>query len=271
MTMEATVVPARRKRYEEVAEHIELQIFSGRLTEGAKLPSERELMERFSVGRSTVREALFALQRKGLLSIRPGAAARVVKPTPQTMVSDLSGAARHFLSQPDGIRHLQHARALLEIGLARDAAIHASDADLDALRQALEANRSAVADQAAFERTDLMFHYTLAMIVHNPVFTSLNHALNEWLAEQRARSARAGATRESVYLQHRTIYDAIEARDPIQAQSAMEAHLAEVFRLYWSGTEPRARSVQPDSAHDDAGAQDEVVGQNRGGMVGTDP
>ena len=67
---ESAVAPAgtRRKRYEEIAEHIELQIFSGKLAEGSKIPSERELMERFGVGRSTVREALFALQRKGLLS-----------------------------------------------------------------------------------------------------------------------------------------------------------------------------------------------------------
>ena len=241
--VEEAPAPTRRKRFEEVAEHIELQIFSGRLPEGAKLPSERELMERFGVGRSTVREAMFSLQRKGLLLIRPGAAARVSKPTPQTLVSDLSGAARHFMSEPDGIRHLQHARTLLEIGLARDAALHAGEPDVLALAQALEANRLAIGDQAAFEQTDLMFHYTLAMIVHNPVFTSLNHALNEWLAEQRSRSARAGATREGVYRQHEAIFQAIRAHDPIAAQAAMETHLTAVFRLYWSG-----RGTRPDGA-----------------------
>jgi DNA-binding FadR family transcriptional regulator len=231
---------SRRKRFLEVAEHIELQIFSGSLAEGSKIASERELMERFGVGRSTVREALFSLQRKGLLSAKAGAAARVTKPTPQTLVSDLSGAARHFLSQPDGVRHLQHARALLEVGLAREVALHASESDLLTLSAALEANRHAIEDdQKAFEHSDLMFHYTLAMIAHNPIFTSLNHALNEWLAEQRSMSARAGVTRTEVYEQHKAIYEAIRQRDATVAQTAMESHLAAVYRNYWRAHVPR--------------------------------
>jgi DNA-binding FadR family transcriptional regulator len=228
---------APRKRFEEIAEHVELLIFSGRLAEGDKIPSERELMERFGVGRSTVREALFTLQRKGLLRVRPGAAARIVRPTPETLVNDLSGAARHLLSRPDGVRHLQHARALLEIGLARDVALHASADDVGKLTAALEANGRAP-DQKTFEQTDLMFHYTLAMISHNPIFTSLNHALNEWLAEQRSVSARAGASHHAVYLEHKAIHDAILRRDPVAAQAAMETHLAAVYRNYWKAVQP---------------------------------
>jgi DNA-binding FadR family transcriptional regulator len=83
------------------------------------------------------------------------------------------------------------------------------------------------------------------MIVHNPVFTSLNHALNEWLAEQRSRSARAGARRDDVYAQHKAIHDAIVARDPVAAQSAMEVHLAAVFRLYWKGPPPLSQAAEP--------------------------
>jgi GntR family transcriptional regulator, sialic acid-inducible nan operon repressor len=224
----------RRKRYLEVAEHLELQIFSGKLAEGSKIASERELMERFGVGRSTVREALFTLQRKGLLSAR-------------------AGAARHLLSQPEGIRHLQHARALLEVGLARDVALHASEADLQTLSAALQANQDAIeGDQKRFEHSDLMFHYTLAMISHNPIFTSLNHALNEWLAEQRSMSARAGATRAEVYEQHKSIHNAIMRRDAPAAQAAMEAHLAAVYRNYWRAYQPRSagRALQSPADRD---------------------
>ena len=226
-----------RKRFEEIAEHVELLIFSGKLVVGDKIPSERELMERFGVGRSTVREALFTLQRKGLLNARPGAAARIARPTPQTMVSDLSGAARHLLSRPDGVRHLQHARALLEIGLARDVALHAGPNDIAKLSEAVEANGRAL-DQSTFEQTDLMFHYTLAMISHNPIFTSLSHALNEWLAEQRSVSARAGVSHHAVYLEHKAIHDAILRRDALAAEAAMETHLARVYRNYWKAVQP---------------------------------
>jgi GntR family transcriptional regulator, sialic acid-inducible nan operon repressor len=235
----------RRKRYEEIAEHLELLIFSGRLSVGDKIASERELMLRFGVGRSTVREALFTLQRKGLLSARAGAAARITTPTPQTLVSDLSGAARHLLSQPGGVRHLQHARRLFEVGLAREVALYASDDDLAALSEALEANRRAAeaVDQAAFAHTDLMFHYTLAMIAHNPIYTSFNHAMNQWLAEQRSVSARSGVSRNDVYLEHRAIHDAILRRNASGAQEAMDAHLATVYRNYWA-----AMAAQPEPA-----------------------
>lgn len=232
---------APRKRFEEVAEHLELLIFSGRLSVGDRIPSERELMERFRVGRSTVREALFVLKRKGLLAARAGAAARVAKPTPQTMVSDFSGAARHLLRQPGGVRHLQHARALLEIGLAREVALHGADEDIAALARALEDNRLAIGDQAVFEKTDMMFHYTLAMIAHNPIFTSLNHALNEWLAEQRSISARAGTSQSEVYREHQAIHDAIARHDPIAAQAAMDAHLTTVSKNYWKAMQPSSR------------------------------
>ena len=83
---------AVRKKFEEVAEHLELAIFSGRLSVGDKIPSERALMDQFGVGRSTVREALFMLQRKGLLETRPGAPARVSRPDADTLIDDVSGA-----------------------------------------------------------------------------------------------------------------------------------------------------------------------------------
>ena len=181
------------------------------------------------------------LKRKGLLAARAGAAARVAKPTPQTMVSDFSGAARHLLRQPGGVRHLQHARALLEIGLAREVALHGADEDIAALARALEDNRLAIGDQAVFEKTDMMFHYTLAMIAHNPIFTSLNHALNEWLAEQRSISARAGTSQSEVYREHQAIHDAIARHDPIAAQAAMDAHLTTVSKNYWKAMQPSSR------------------------------
>jgi len=191
---------APRKKFEEIAEHLELMIFSGRLVVGDKLPSERDLMAKFGAGRSSVREALFALQRKGLVSVRPGAVSRVSSPTPDSMVSDLSGAVRHMLTRPERIRDLQHARALFEIGLAREAARHATDADIGLLGEALDAN-GAARDQEDFAKTDLIFHYKIAMIARNPIFTSLHMALNEWLSEQRWVSSQAGATFAGIFAQ----------------------------------------------------------------------
>ena len=228
-----------RKKFEEVAEHLELAIFSGRLSVGDKVSSERDLMHQFGVGRSTVREALFTLQRKGLLTVNPGTAARVSRPDANTLVSDLTGVARHLLSQPGGVRQLQSVRALFEIGVARLAAKHATAADIEQLRLALEANGDA-ADQPTFTRTDLTFHYTIAMISHNPMFTSIHHALMAWLAEQRTVSARSGVAWPRVVEEHRAIFEAIAARDAEAAENAMERHLESVAQNYWQTmTAPR--------------------------------
>ena len=221
----------QRKKFEVISEHIELMIFLGKLQPGDRIASERELMAQFSAGRSSVREALFTLQRRGLLAIRPGAAARVTRPSANTLVAELSGAARHLLRQPEGVRDLQHARALLEIGLARHAALHATDEDIAELGRSLEANHLA-ADQDEFARTDMAFHYTLAAISRNQLFTSLNLALNDWLADQRKVSARS-TTFAEIYAEHKAIHDAIAARDATAAEAAMERHLDSVAQRYW--------------------------------------
>jgi GntR family transcriptional repressor for pyruvate dehydrogenase complex len=232
VTFAETPAGAQRKKFQVISEHLELQIFLGKLQPGDKIPSERDLMAQFGAGRSSVREALFTLQRKGLLAVRPGAAARVTSPSADTMVSELSGAARHLLRQPQGVRDLQDARALFEIGLARRAALHASDEDIAELGRALEENRLA-SDQEEFIRTDMLFHYTLAMIAHNGIFTSLNMALNDWLADQRRISSRSRITFAEVYAQHKAVYDAVAARDAAGAELAMERHLDAVAANYW--------------------------------------
>ena len=55
----------RTRLYEQISEVLERQIRGRELEEGAELPSERELMVRFKVGRPAVREALFHLQNNG--------------------------------------------------------------------------------------------------------------------------------------------------------------------------------------------------------------
>ena len=80
----------RRKLYEEVAARIEAKIRAGGYEAGDSMPAEREIMERFGVGRSTVREALLSLEKMGLIAIRSGERARQLKP----------GETRRWLAAP---------------------------------------------------------------------------------------------------------------------------------------------------------------------------
>jgi DNA-binding FadR family transcriptional regulator len=229
-----TVTPIRRRKlYEEVAERIEQMIREGQFAPGDQLPSERELMETFGVGRSAVREAMLALQRMGLVAVSSGERSRVLEPSAKALVGELSGAARRLLAQPGGVARFQQARALFESGLARLAAQIATDEDLTRLRAALEANRAAIGDQPRFQATDVAFHFAIAAIPRNPIFTSLHEAVVAWLTEQRAISGRLPDSGAVAYAAHARIYEAIAAHEPIAAEQAMQAHLEDVAARYW--------------------------------------
>ncbi len=226
------VVPIRREKLsEQAASRLEALIHDGTFPPGTMLPPERELMRIFGVGRTSIREALYALHRMGLIRLRNGERPRVTTPTPETLVSELAGAARYFLGQPNGVEHFQEARALFEIGVARFAAARCTDQDADRLRQALEANEAALGDLGRFERADVAFHYELATIARNPIYTAVHDGLVGWLTSQRTVSLQARGAEESALVDHRRIYEGVVNRDPDAAGRAMENHLRNVAQL----------------------------------------
>lgn len=232
------VAVRQRKLYEQVADHLEQMISDGEFAETGRLPSERELMRQFGVGRPAVREALFHLRKMGLVEVRSGERARVTRPTPEVVIEALSGSARHMMAGPDGVQNFQNARLFLETGLARHAALHATPEDLASLREALELNRQSIGDLKRFERTDLDFHYVLALVPRNPIFTAVHAALAGWLLEQRQTTLAPGVD-EKAYEAHRAIYEAVVARDPDRSEKAMREHLEFVARRHGQVVEGR--------------------------------
>lgn len=228
-----------RKLYEEVADQLERMIRDGEYAPRDQLPSERELMRQFGVGRPAIREALFHLRKMGLVDIRSGERARVTQPTPKVVIDALAGTARHMIAAPGGVHNFQDARVFFEVGLARHAARQASDEDIANFRQALEANRQSIGDMKRFERTDVAFHYVLAVIPRNPIFTAIHAALAEWLLEQRRTTLAPGEDLKA-YQAHRSIFEAVLARDPDRAERAMRDHLNHVARRYADVVEGRA-------------------------------
>lgn len=225
-------VPVKqRKLSHDVADHLERLIRDGELAEADRLPSERELMRQFGVGRPSIREALLHLSKMGLVEVRSGERARVTRPTPQFVIDALAGPARHMISAPGGVQDFQSARLFFEVGLARNAAANATEEDLAGLEHALEVNRQSIGDLKRFERTDVDFHYVLAVLTRNPIFTAIHAALAEWLLEQR-RTTLADGEDLKAYEAHREIYEAIASRDCDAAEAAMRRHLEYVSRRY---------------------------------------
>ncbi len=235
--------PVRHKLFEEVVKHIEAAIHSGEYAPGDRLPSERELMAYFGVGRPSVREALFSLSRMGLVEVKTGERAKIVAPTPKALVGELSGVVRHLLAAPSGMRHFQQARAIFETALAEHAARCASTEDIDRLAAALEANKRATSDPKKFVDSDVAFHFAVAQIPGNPVITALHAGIAEWLAEQRLISIHAQGSVQAALDAHTRIFEAIAAHDAVAAGAAMGDHLAQVESYYWSA---RCYALWPD-------------------------
>jgi DNA-binding FadR family transcriptional regulator len=225
----------RRKLHEDVASQIEEAIISGLFAEGEQLPPERELMQQFGVGRPAVREALLLLERSGIVQLSAGERARVVFPTMNTLVDQMSSAARHFLVTATGEKSMQEARRVFESGIARHAAEVASDAEIARLKDALAANKAALRDVVGFETTDVDFHLVIAEIGGNDIFPVMHHAIASWLTMQRRVSLLLEKALMSSFRHHERIFAAIAGRKPEDAWRAMDTHLREVEDFYARG------------------------------------
>lgn len=223
----------RRRLYEDVVTRLETLINEGVYAPDSELPSERVLMQQFGVGRPAIREALFALQKMGLLRLRAGERPRVQEPAREVVIESMRGAVNRFMSQPGGLRQFQRARIFFEIGIVREAALHASAKDHEALIAALEENRNALSNARRFEETDVAFHLALATMAHNQLFLVIHDAMFEWLYSQRTVTLGVPGQPGFALRAHEKIAHAIIGRDPDRAEMEMRSHLEHGHKLYW--------------------------------------
>jgi GntR family transcriptional regulator, sialic acid-inducible nan operon repressor len=221
------------KIHEQIGRELEAMILGGTFQPGDTLPSERQLMETFGVGRPAVREALLSLERAGIVRLRSGSPAVVTRVSPDKVLSGLALPVRSFMRDAEGIRELQGARKIVECAIARHAALHRSGDDLVRIRRALDANAEALADLPAFERTDIDFHAEIVRTVRNRIFEATLLALSDWLLEQRATTLKMPGQRERALNFHIDIFRAIEAADADAAERAMATHMDQTVEVYW--------------------------------------
>lgn len=224
----------RRKLSDEVFDRLYAKLLNGDYAPGESLPSERELMELFGVGRPAVREATQALERLGLVSIHHGQRPRVTLPTASGMLSQIDLTARHMLSSsPQSLEHLKEARAFFELGMVARATRMASDEDIARLEGLLETQRIELnRDAGAFIQADMAFHAAIAAITGNPIFAAVSKAMLDWLANFHASLLHWKGNEHVTLEEHARILDAIKTHDEALAVSEMRAHLDRARSLY---------------------------------------
>lgn len=224
---------ARRKLADEVLERLLLMIESGELKPGDPLPSERDLMASYGVGRPAVREALQALQNRGLVAISHGERARVLGLTPESMFEQIERSARHLMSSsPQTLEHLKEARLMFETSMVRLAAAKATESDIARLREVLARQAACRKDSDGFLEADIELHETIAALSGNPLFAAISRAMLRWLADVHRELVRIPGAEAVTLAEHGAILDKIESHEPEAAAIAMANHLTRVSSLY---------------------------------------
>lgn len=220
------VISSAPRVYHHIVAYIERAIYEGRLGCGDRLLSERELGRRFGTSRVAVREALRALEYRGLLEVRQGSAgghfvrdvdARVVSRDFRTLLQ-LGGLTASQLAE---------ARLVMEPEVARLAAERASDVDVKDLRALLEERFAVIAGGRDPRELDLEFHRRLAATARNPVHAVAIHALMDLEADMVAPRGMIGdADRADAERPHAAVLAAVEAHDGARAHAVMQCHIA---------------------------------------------
>lgn len=224
-----------RPAYVQVADQLREAILGGTLPAGSELPSERELCERFGVGRTTVREALRSLQAQGLVTGGSGPTAPLRVVTPDALSA---GPVR------DGLIHLLRLGRvplddLIELRIALEGAAVAAAARrgatvLDDARAELEAMREAGTDVAAFEAADVRFHLALVGASGNEAFSLIMLAVRHSMAAHLLGVLQSARDPEPVVAglleEHEAILAAVERGDAEDAQQQLRAHLQRFYQ-----------------------------------------
>lgn len=208
-----------------IVDQIKVLIRDGSLSPGDRLPSERELCERFGVSRVTVREALRVLEATGLVTIRVGArgGAFLTAPTTERVGEGLADLlAMSVLTAGE----VTEARKIVELGALPRIIDRATDADVEALMALVEEGHRALEADAYTMDMSARFHIRVAECAHNNALTMLIESFHGPLLMS-LREAHEHAPVMGVVgnEEHRALAEAIRDRDLEKAQVVMAAHI----------------------------------------------
>lgn len=209
----------------EIAAEMRRAIEGGQYRRFERLPASRQLAESFGVARNTLRDALYQLEKEGLLETRAGSGTYVrVANTDQ-----VPGVVEQATPL-----ELIDARFALEPHICRLCVLHGRREDIDALEDLCERMEGAINDPTEFAEADTAFHRRLAETTRNNLLIWLIgqintvRSLDEW-TRMRQLTLDEGIIAQ-YNTQHREVLNAIRAREPERAAAKMKEHL-ETARL----------------------------------------
>jgi len=212
-----------RKRADQVRDHMLGLIQAGTWQAGQTLPTERELMDMFGVGRSSIRDAVQSLSGLGILESRQGYGVFVKRASIDDVRRIVSGAL--MLTQKAALQVVE-AREVIELGAAKLAAERRTSEDLAEMSRAIDLTRVALEDSDVdmLVDSDISFHAAIMRAAGNDVLCTMLDSIAHILREHRRQTISRVKNRSVVLDAHQGIYHAILASDPVRAAELTERH-----------------------------------------------
>ena len=229
MSSPFSAVKPSLKLADQVASTLETEIRAGRIQASEKLPTEAALAQQFEVSRTVVREAISRLKSLGLVDSRQGSGVYVKAPGIEPLHFDLPHAASR-----EAVMQIVEVRRALESEVAELAAQRRSEADVQAIREAMQRISDAVQAGRDGAEEDVEFHRAIARAAGNPFLISTLDYLARFLQGAtrvtRANEARRSDFAQAVTQEHEQIVRAIESGDARGARNAATEHMCNALR-----------------------------------------
>ena len=198
-------------------------LVNGDWLEGGRIPPERELCQKLGVGRSSLREAMKALEIIGMIEMRAGEGTFVCRRSDFLSHPLLWAIAGSGVTEAN---ELIEARKLIEVELAGLAAVRATPDDFQQIGIHLDTLETSLEHTGKFLEADIAFHVAIGEAGHNRVLLNSLHLIRnlmqQWVRTSLEQHAFVAA---EALEQHRAIFVAVAKRNPAKAREAMQTHL----------------------------------------------
>ena len=215
--------------YESVIEQIMDLIKNNELKPGDKLPPERELAEKFSISRGSLREAFRVLESRGIIKSKPGGG-RYIR---EIRKNGHNNTENIILSlEKSSILELLEAREIFEVKIVKLAAQRAIVEDIKSIEKALnKMNEEEELKDDKKTESDTEFHLAIAGASHNFVFVNIIKLHLDLLKETREKTQQIPGRREERWHEHQAILQGIKEHDSKKAGEAILKHLRNIRQI----------------------------------------